>query len=56
MHHFTLRSLHNMSTSLAAILDFSNILFSAKVQQILLKLVKKHVFAASSRNIIKNSV
>ena len=55
MHHFILRSLHNMSTNLAAILDFSNILFSAKVQQILLKLVK-HVFAASSRNIIKNSV
>ena len=36
-----------MSAILAAILDFSKVLFFAKLQQILLELVEKHVFLAS---------
>ena len=39
-----------MSAILAAILDFSKILFSAKMQQI----SRKYVFTASNTNIIKN--
>ena len=45
-----------MSAILAAILDFSKILFFAKLQQILLKLVEKHVFLASNTKIIENRV
>ena len=35
---------HNMSPTLAAILEFSKILFFAKLQQILLKLVENMCF------------
>ena len=38
------RSFHTMSTTLAAILDFSKILFLAKIQQILLELVENIYF------------
>ena len=42
--------------SAAAILDFSKILFFAKLQQILLELVENHVFLASNTKIIENRV
>ena len=45
-----------MSAILAAILDFSKIFFFAKLQQILLELVRKHVFLASNTKIIENRV
>ena len=45
-----------MSAILATILDFLKVLFYAKLQQILLKLVEKNVFPALYRNIIENRV
>ena len=39
-----------MSAILAAILDFSNILFFAKLQQILLELVQKMCFSLKYEN------
>ena len=45
-----------MSAILAAILDFSKILFFAKLQQILLELVENMCFLASNTKIIENRV
>ena len=45
-----------MSTILAAILDFSEILFYVKTAATFTEISRKHVFAASSRNMIKNRV
>ena len=45
-----------MSTILAAILDFSNILFSTKTAAIIFHIGSKHVFTSSNSNIIKNRV
>ena len=44
--------LYNMSAIFAAILDFSKILFSAKILQIFLNLVEKYVFTVSNTNIM----
>ena len=52
------QSFHNMSAILAAILaailDYSKILFYTKLQQNILKLVENMCFAASTSNIIEN--
>ena len=45
-----------MSAILAAVLDFSKILFYAKLQQILLELLENMCFLASNTKIIENRV
>ena len=45
-----------MAAILAAILDFSKILFFAKLQQILLDFSREGVFLASNTKIIENRV
>ena len=43
-----------MSAILAAILDFSKILFYAKIAANFTEISRKHVFSASNRNIVNN--
>ena len=50
------RSFHNMSAILAAILDFSKETIFHKIAANFTEISRKHVFAASNRNIIKNRV
>ena len=50
------RSFHNMSAILAAILDFSKKTIFHKIAANFTEISRKHVFAASNRNTIKNRV